>query len=102
MKHDLKKGNFRQEINFIAKNLFSWIGKESKQSRSEFKDLPSREKDWFRAIAEVGKKWIRKNQGSFVMNGVEFPRKLFGSDKKGQKSNSLSSPVSYTISNRKD
>ena len=84
---------FQAGIDRIAKKLFSF---QMKQSSENFFKLHTYDQDWFRALAQVGRRIVYKFKSDYKFNDTIYPKELFGYDKEREKKANQSSRIVYT------
>ena len=83
---------FQAGIDRIAKKLFSF---QMKQPPEKFFKLHIYDQDWFRALAQVGRRIVYKFKSDYKFNDTIYPKELFGYDKEREKKANQSSPIVY-------
>ncbi len=84
---------FQAGIDRIAKKLFSF---QMKQPPEKFFKLHIYDQDWFRALAQVGRRIVYKFKSDYKFNDTIYPKELFGYDKEREKKANQSSRIVYT------
>ena len=84
---------FQAGIDRIAKKLFSF---QMKQPPEKFFKLHIYDQDWFRALAQVGRRIVYKFKSDYKFNDTIYPKELFGYDKEREKKANHSGRIVYT------
>ena len=72
---------YRKVIDDVAKKLFSF---HSQQPEERFFKLHEYDKDWYRALAQVGRRYVFKFKTDYKFNDKIYSKELFGFDKNRQ------------------
>ena len=82
----------QKRITNIAAKLFAW---HVRQPEENFFKLHLFDQDWYRALAQVGRRFVFKFKSDYKFNDKHYHKELFGFDKNRVKNTNHSNPVVY-------